>query len=390
MRFLILQERERTLSTLTYDCVSLLNNQLCERRKRRPEPTGDEEDATDDHRLSRRDHGGRLGAAHRLRAPPQRRLGRRGRRCGLVARRGLLFDQNNIRYVSSTHIGEWARDKSARCVLLPREGDPVLWDFGSAAKHHRLYAPGARVELAGRRHLDARGDAARDRRARRAGRPHPARAGRARARRRAAGDRPDRHGDAVLAAAPGDRDGRRAARDDAGAGDQDGGGDRAARARRGDRRRGLRGDLPPAAARRARARDRATRHALPVRARLGAGRGDQRRLGRPLQPASARLLGPPAAARRPGVLRRHPLVHGLPDVLLPDVQRGRRDALADRRLQAVPRVARPAIELVRPARRPTRSRASGRPRRSSASPTSRRASACSSGTAWASACTRRR
>jgi Xaa-Pro aminopeptidase len=53
----------------------------------------------------------------------------------------LLFDQNNIRYVSSTHIGEWARDKSARCVLLPREGDPVLWDFGSAAKHHRMYAP---------------------------------------------------------------------------------------------------------------------------------------------------------------------------------------------------------------------------------------------------------
>ncbi len=53
----------------------------------------------------------------------------------------LLFDQNNIRYVTSTHIGEWARDKSARCVLLPREGEPVLWDFGSAARHHQLYAP---------------------------------------------------------------------------------------------------------------------------------------------------------------------------------------------------------------------------------------------------------
>ena len=53
----------------------------------------------------------------------------------------LLFDQNNIRYVTSTHIGEWARDKSARCALLPRDGDPVLWDFGSAAKHHQLYAP---------------------------------------------------------------------------------------------------------------------------------------------------------------------------------------------------------------------------------------------------------
>jgi Xaa-Pro aminopeptidase len=53
----------------------------------------------------------------------------------------LLFDQNNIRYVTSTHIGEWARDKNARCVVLPRTGEPVLWDFGSAAKHHQLYAP---------------------------------------------------------------------------------------------------------------------------------------------------------------------------------------------------------------------------------------------------------
>ena len=53
----------------------------------------------------------------------------------------LLFDPNNIRYVTSTHIGEWARDKNARFALLPREGDPMLWDFGSAARHHRLYAP---------------------------------------------------------------------------------------------------------------------------------------------------------------------------------------------------------------------------------------------------------
>ena len=53
----------------------------------------------------------------------------------------LLFDPNNIRYVTSTHIGEWARDKNARYVFLPREGDPILWDFGSAARHHQLYAP---------------------------------------------------------------------------------------------------------------------------------------------------------------------------------------------------------------------------------------------------------
>jgi len=53
----------------------------------------------------------------------------------------LLFDPNNIRYVTSTHIGEWARDKNARYALLPRDGDPVLWDFGSAARHHQMYAP---------------------------------------------------------------------------------------------------------------------------------------------------------------------------------------------------------------------------------------------------------
>lgn len=53
----------------------------------------------------------------------------------------LLFDPNNIRYTTSTHIGEWARDKNARFALVPREGLPILWDFGSAARHHQLYAP---------------------------------------------------------------------------------------------------------------------------------------------------------------------------------------------------------------------------------------------------------
>jgi Xaa-Pro aminopeptidase len=53
----------------------------------------------------------------------------------------LLFDPNNIRYVTSTHIGEWARDKNARFVLLARGADPILWDFGSAARHHQLFAP---------------------------------------------------------------------------------------------------------------------------------------------------------------------------------------------------------------------------------------------------------
>ncbi|HEY4862939.1 MAG TPA: Xaa-Pro peptidase family protein [Xanthobacteraceae bacterium] len=53
----------------------------------------------------------------------------------------LLFDVNNIRYVTSTKIGEWERDKLCRFALLPKGGEPILWDFGSAAVHHRLYSP---------------------------------------------------------------------------------------------------------------------------------------------------------------------------------------------------------------------------------------------------------
>jgi Xaa-Pro dipeptidase len=53
----------------------------------------------------------------------------------------LVFDVNNIRYLTSTKIGEWERDKLARWALLTRTGEPILWDFGSAAVHHKLYAP---------------------------------------------------------------------------------------------------------------------------------------------------------------------------------------------------------------------------------------------------------
>jgi Xaa-Pro dipeptidase len=52
----------------------------------------------------------------------------------------LCFDQHNIRYMSSTVIGEWARDKLIRYSLLTGNGDPYVWDFGSAARHHKLYA----------------------------------------------------------------------------------------------------------------------------------------------------------------------------------------------------------------------------------------------------------
>ncbi|MBO3750125.1 aminopeptidase P family protein [Streptosporangiaceae bacterium NEAU-GS5] len=53
----------------------------------------------------------------------------------------LSFDFHNIRYMTATHIGTWAMDKLIRFALLPRGGEPVLWDFGSAARHHQLYDP---------------------------------------------------------------------------------------------------------------------------------------------------------------------------------------------------------------------------------------------------------
>src|ERR1051325_4667288 len=53
----------------------------------------------------------------------------------------LCFDQHNIRYTTSTVIGEWARDKLTRYSLLSGNGDPYIWDFGSAARRHKLYAP---------------------------------------------------------------------------------------------------------------------------------------------------------------------------------------------------------------------------------------------------------
>ncbi|MDO8535342.1 MAG: M24 family metallopeptidase [Xanthobacteraceae bacterium] len=53
----------------------------------------------------------------------------------------LVFDQYNMRYISSTVIGEWARDKLTRWCLLTGNGEPWVWDFGSAARHHKIYAP---------------------------------------------------------------------------------------------------------------------------------------------------------------------------------------------------------------------------------------------------------
>jgi len=53
----------------------------------------------------------------------------------------LCFDMNNVRYITSTNIGSWAQDKMSRFTLLPQNDEPILWDFGSAAKHHQLHCP---------------------------------------------------------------------------------------------------------------------------------------------------------------------------------------------------------------------------------------------------------
>ena len=53
----------------------------------------------------------------------------------------LCFDMNNVRYLTATHIGTWAQDKANRFTLLPQNDEPILWDFGSAAKHHQLHCP---------------------------------------------------------------------------------------------------------------------------------------------------------------------------------------------------------------------------------------------------------
>lgn len=53
----------------------------------------------------------------------------------------LVLESSNIRYLTATHIGTWGYNKTERWALLTRDGEPWLWDFGSAAKNHRLHAP---------------------------------------------------------------------------------------------------------------------------------------------------------------------------------------------------------------------------------------------------------
>jgi len=53
----------------------------------------------------------------------------------------LLFETSNIRYATATQIGYWAFNKGERWALITKDGRPKVWDFGSAAKAHRLQLP---------------------------------------------------------------------------------------------------------------------------------------------------------------------------------------------------------------------------------------------------------
>ena len=235
----------------------------------------------------------------------------------------LCFDMTNIRYITATHIGTWAQDKLNRFCLLPQRDEPIMWDFGSAARHHQLYNPWLARRPLARGHLDApRRDVAGVRPGGERGREDPRRARAARPARRARRGRRGRAGRAVRASAR-RRAGRgRPAADAGGAHDQDPGRDHAAEHGLHDGRRRLRGALPGDEARHARERVRRAREQGALRHGLGVRRGRERDLGRALQPAPARLHRPGAAARRSRLLRHPPQLHGLPDVLLPHV-RGR-------------------------------------------------------------------
>lgn len=58
----------------------------------------------------------------------------------------LLFDFYNIRYTTQSWVGGALGDKMTRYALLTRNGEPMLWDFGSAVRHHKLYSPWLKEE----------------------------------------------------------------------------------------------------------------------------------------------------------------------------------------------------------------------------------------------------
>lgn len=58
----------------------------------------------------------------------------------------LCLDLDNIRYITSTHLAEWTRGKYFRWCVLPREGEPILFEVGTAAVAKRELCPWLKPE----------------------------------------------------------------------------------------------------------------------------------------------------------------------------------------------------------------------------------------------------
>jgi Xaa-Pro dipeptidase len=53
----------------------------------------------------------------------------------------LLFDPDNVRYVTSTKLGEWTNNKLNRYTLLAKGHDPILFEIGSAIGTKKALSP---------------------------------------------------------------------------------------------------------------------------------------------------------------------------------------------------------------------------------------------------------
>ena len=53
----------------------------------------------------------------------------------------LVYDSDNVRYITSTKLGEWTTNKLSRYCLLPSGQDPILFEIGSAIGTKKKLCP---------------------------------------------------------------------------------------------------------------------------------------------------------------------------------------------------------------------------------------------------------
>jgi Xaa-Pro dipeptidase len=58
----------------------------------------------------------------------------------------LCMDQDNVRYITSTNLAEWTRGKYFRWCVLPRDGEPILFEVGTAVVAKRELCPWLKPE----------------------------------------------------------------------------------------------------------------------------------------------------------------------------------------------------------------------------------------------------